>query len=177
MSILLFNWFGYKLALNYLQSRADHQLQTRIDLNEYDESQLLELRVALNMPYQATSTAFERHYGEIEISGKHYTYVKRKIEAGFLVLKCIANTAKDKIELTDKAVFEASNNLDQQNNTPLPQAKLFKNFSPDFDNDKYSFQLRTQILPVIHHCIPESSLTQAGFTIICEQPPDLTFLT
>ena len=178
MSILLFNWAGYRLALDYLQSEADHQLQTRIDLNDYDESQLVEIRVALNMPYQATSTEFERHYGEIELSGKHYTYVKRKIDAGFLVLQCIPNTAKDKIEYTGKAVFEANNNLDQQNSTtPSPQAKVFKNFAPEFDNDKYNFQLRTQIIPVIHYSIAESSLIQTGFKTICEQPPDLTFIS
>ena len=174
MIILLFNWFGYRMVLNYFQQQADHRLEARIDFHDYDESQLIELRVALNMPYQVPWTEFERHYGEITIEGKHYTYVKRKIEDGFLVLKCIANTQKDKLEY-NKAVVDVNNNNDQQNGTPY--IKVIKSISTDFDNDQYNIQLRSQAVSGVQHIVPASPFIPPGVTTICEQPPDLTSLS
>ena len=95
--ILLFNLCGYRILINFLQQKADTKLETRIDNSEYDESQLIEIRVLMNMPYQQRYTAFERHYGEIEIDGKSYTYVKRKIEGDVLILKCIVNQSKEEL--------------------------------------------------------------------------------
>lgn len=171
MGILLFNWVGYRLLLNHLQQKADHQLETRIDRHHYDETQLVELRVALNMPYQTAWTEFERHYGEIEIDGKHYTYVKRKIENGYLVLKCIANPEKDRLE----TILEDSNSSQENSTSPSPLVKLTKSLSTDFDNDRYCVQLKTTIVQDHKYMIPAATFTQSGFTTICEQPPDQVF--
>ena len=75
--LLVFNWYGYRFVTGYFQKKADSQLEAKIDVNDYDESQLIEIRVALDMPYQNSSSEFERHYGEIEINGKIYAYVKQ----------------------------------------------------------------------------------------------------
>src|SRR5439155_4988660 len=50
--LLLFNWYGYRFVTNYLQKKADSQLEARLDVNDYDESQLIEIRIELNIPYQ-----------------------------------------------------------------------------------------------------------------------------
>jgi len=140
--LLMFNWYGYRFVTNYLQQKADRQLEARIDLNNYDESQLIEIRVALDMPYQNDQSNFERHYGEININGKIYTYVKRKVENGYLVLKCISNTAKQDIRTADNILFNANNGLDQEhsgskNNSPLNS--VAKNILSDYDD--YSFHI------------------------------------
>ena len=176
--LLLFNWYGYRFVTNYLQKKADHQLEAKLDVNDYDESQLIEIKVPLNMPYQSNWSEFERHYGEIEISGKIYTYVKRKIEDGNLILKCIPNTAKQTIKDADNILFTANNGLDQEhngrNNSPLPT--IFKTIFSDFDNCFVNYNF--SILENLH----KQSL-QAGASFfksislpVSEQPPDL-FLT
>ena len=117
--MFFFNWFGYRLLTDYLQHRADQRLEARFDLNDYDESQLLEMRVALNMPYQAQSSDFERIDGEIEIDGIQYKYVKRKIEMGELVLLCLPNHSKMQLKAAKNNFFQLVNDLQNpsQNNS------------------------------------------------------------
>ena len=117
-----------------MQDVADQQLESRIDNLDYDESQLVEIKVNMNLPYQERFTDFERHYGEIEIDGKSYTYVKRKITGDVVIFKCIAN--KSKQELTNikndfaraNSAVEADHNGKQQQ-----QSSLAKNFWSEYD--------------------------------------------
>ena len=174
--LLLFNWYGYRFVTYYLQKKADVALENKIDLDDYNESQLVEIRVALNMPYQNSFSDFERQYGEIELNGKSYTYVKRKIEDGYLVLKCIPNTAKQDIKTANNILFNANNGLDQEHpgsksNSPLNNVnKIFS------DYDDYSFAITLNDLSASH----KQSLFM-GFSFlksitlpVSEQPPEIS---
>jgi hypothetical protein len=143
LCLLVFNWIGYKFLINYLQQNADQRLESRIDRNDFDESQLVEIRVALNMPYQNTWTDFERHYGQIEVDGKYYNYVKRKIEDGWLILKCLPNEQKQSIRNNGDNLYKISNGIDQdQNNkSSSPINKLVKVFSTDYENQFSTFSV------------------------------------
>jgi hypothetical protein len=172
--LLLFNWYGYRFVTAYLQKKADHQLETRLDLNDYKESQLTEIRVALNMPYQNNWSGFERHYGEIEINGKIYTYVKRKVEDGYLILKCIPNTAKQDIKNADNILFNVNNGLDQEHNNKSnsPLNNIVKTFFGDYDDHHFSFTLKA-----LDDISKNSSHTGVSFfnsiTLpVSEQPPE-----
>lgn len=136
--ILAFNLCGYRLAISLLQTKADARLEARIDNSEYDESQLIEMRVSLNMAYQTRYTEFERHYGEITINGKAYTYVKRKIEGDVLVLKCIANESRQQLKNTADNLVKSNTGQDQENNNGKKQSSSIKSFSTDYD-DKNQF--------------------------------------
>ncbi|MEP7376718.1 MAG: hypothetical protein ABI675_25195 [Chitinophagaceae bacterium] len=143
IALLFFNWYGYRILTNILADGADQQLELRLDNNQYDESQLIEVRIALNVPYQNDQTEFERHYGEMEVAGKYYTYVKRKIENGYLVLKCIPNDSKEKIKAAGNNFFKLANGLDQdhpdkkQNNN----SNLAKNFWSEYDGRETDFTI------------------------------------
>jgi hypothetical protein len=142
--LLLFNWYGYRFVTNYLQKKADSQLEARLDVNDYAESELIEIRVALNMPYQNNSSSFERHYGEINLDGKIYSYVKRKVEDGYLILKCIPNDLKQQIEKADNILFTINNGLDQEHNgkSNSPLNNVSKSFLTDFDDDFLHYNLK-----------------------------------
>lgn len=141
--ILFFNWYGYRIVINILAKGADKQLEVQLDNNNYNEADLIEVRVALNMPYQNEQSDFERHYGEMEVDGKYYTYVKRKVENGFLVLKCIPNSSKQKIKAVSNDFFKMTNGLDQdqsgkkQNNS----TNLAKNFWSEYDGQEADFTI------------------------------------
>ncbi len=135
--ILAFNLCGYRFIISFLQTKADAKLEARIDNSDYDESQLIEMRVTLNLPYQTRYTDFERHYGEINIDGKAYTYVKRKMEGDVLVLKCIANESKQQLRNTADNLAKSNSGQDQENNGKK-QSSSIKAFSGDFD-DKNQF--------------------------------------
>lgn len=133
ISILLFNLGGYRIVIAAVQTTADQQLESRIDNSEYDESQLMEIRVALNMPYQERYTEFERHYGEINVDGKVYTYVKKKIEGDVLVLKCIINQTRQELKQLNSE--QAKNNSSQEHTPGGKQTVSFaKVFSGDYDD-------------------------------------------
>ena len=172
--LLLFNWYGYRFVTNYLQKKADSQLEARLDVNDYDESQLIELRVELNIPYQYSWSNFERHSGEIELNGKIYAYVKRKIEDGYLVLKCIPNDVKQEIEKADNILFTVNNGLDQEhngkNNSPLNS--IFKSFFSDYDSDFSNYYLNA-LQDISNKSLPAvSSLFNSIYLPVSEQPPE-----
>ena len=127
LAIFLFNWVGYRLLSDYLQHRADAALESRLDQDNYDESQLVEMRIPLNMPYLNNQSEFERFDGEAEVNGVLYKYVKRKIDNGQLVILCLPNQAKTKLLSARDDFFKLVNDLQQtsQNkksgNTVAPQ--------------------------------------------------------
>jgi len=133
--LLFFNWYGYRFVISLMQKHADQKLETRIDNNDYDESQLTEVRVALNMPYQERYTDFERHYGELNIDGKIYTYVKRKVEGNVLILKCISNQSKQKLGAIKNELAKAnSGNETDQPGKQQQNSSLAKNFWSKYDS-------------------------------------------
>ena len=143
IALLFFNWYGYRILTNILADGADQQLELRLDNNQYDESQLVEVRIALNVPYQNDQTEFERHYGEMEVAGKYYTYVKRKVENGYLVLKCIPNNSKEKIKAAGNDFFKLANGLDQDqpDKKQSNNSNLAKNFWSEYDGRESDFTI------------------------------------
>ena len=125
--IFLFNWFGYRLLSDYLQHRADTRLEAQLDQQQYNEASLIEIRVPLNMPYQSISSNFERYDGEIEFNGIHYKYVKRKVENGQLVLLCLPNETKMRLQSARNEFFQLVNDLQRssqsKNSTPAAEIK------------------------------------------------------
>ncbi len=136
--VLLFQLGGYRFVISTLQAKADSKLELAIDNKEYNEADLMEIRVTLNMPYQARYTDFERHYGEITIDGIFYTYVERKIEGDVLVLKCIANESKQQLKQTANDLVQSNSAQDQNNNAKKNTTSFAKIFSGDFE-DKNQF--------------------------------------
>ena len=129
------------MIISILQNKADASLEASIDNKSYDESQLVEMRVELNMPYQDRHTEFERHYGEITIDGKAYMYVKRKVEGNVLVLKCIANQSKQDLKEKSDAITKANSGQDQQDNNKKQSSSFLKIFGGDYDDKNLSYDL------------------------------------
>lgn len=92
--ILLFNMIGYRAWFYYAEKKADAAMEARLDKDQYDENELVSLSIPLYNPYQLEQKTFERVNGEININGKTYKYVKRKVSDGNLILLCIADNHK-----------------------------------------------------------------------------------
>ncbi len=173
--VLLFNLCGYRLAIALLQNDADRNLETRLDNSDYDESQLVEIRVALNMPYQERFTEFERHYGEIEIDGKSYTYVKRKIEGDVAIFKCIANESKQQLKTITNDLALANSAIDiNHSNQPQKQHSSFaKSFWSEYDEQE-RFQALIPPADAASFYTPYSFNIPTTITDTPHQPPDIT---
>lgn len=89
----------------------DTKLEVKLDNQEYEEEELMTIKVPLNNPYQLTQSDFERVDGEINIDGKLFKYVKRRVVDGELILLCIPNHRKMQLEENKKDYFQDTNAL------------------------------------------------------------------
>lgn len=144
MCVFLFNWFGYRLLTDYWQQQADSKLEARLDLNDYDEQSLVEMRVPLNMPYQLSSSEFERIDGEIEIDGIHYKYVKRKIENNQLVLMCLPNQTKAQLEAAKDDFYKLVNDLQNPSQTKNPDGHTSKSPVTEYWHQQNNWSIQQQ---------------------------------
>jgi hypothetical protein len=101
--IFLFNVGGYYLVLWGLKSKANQELNSRIERNDYSKEETIELRIAMSLPYPLQARGFERVKGKFEHNGEFYELVKQKIENDTIVIVCIKNReAKQVVEaITD----------------------------------------------------------------------------
>ena len=173
IALLFFNWYGYRIITGYIQKQADQQLAVQLDNHHYDESQLIELKVELQVPYQTQDADFERHYGEIEIDGKSYTYVKRKMENGFLILKCIPNHQRDKLKTanTDFLKMVVGVNHEKNNGKQNTPSLSLKNFWSEYSNQFCTWNIQLiNANTTLYDLTPASALSTITFPP-AHQPP------
>ena len=130
--ILLFNWIGYRFFSDFLQHRANVQLEAKLDKNDYKDEELIEIKVPINLPYQLNWKSFERFDGEVDVDGIHYKYVKRKIYNDSLVLLCLPNEAKQNLEKAKENYFKGVNDIDQSSQKKSDNTLTFKNILSEF---------------------------------------------
>ena len=178
MGILFFNWYGYQLVSSFLQDRANRGLEARLDQNNYDESQLISVRIPLTtLSYYNSSTTFERIDGQVEIAGIQYKYVKRRIFKDSLELLCIPNQAAMGLQTAKNNFFQQINDL-QQHNSQGKNANSHPGASKSFSSTDYyktddlfiMGQLFATELPVTCQQAPVIS---SSYVLTAEQPPDL----
>lgn len=176
LGLLLFNWCGYRWVINIVQQQADSKLEAQLDRDEYDEAQLIEIKVPVNMPYQTDWAGFERYDGEIEVNGIHYKYVKRKVQDGQLVLKCIPNHTRQRLESAKEDLFKISNDLQQDNaakKTGVPHSNLVKSNLGDYENTQpIGFAARYELLPQQLYSLYQPNLVTFLSYVTPEQPPE-----
>ncbi len=93
--VLLFNMIGYRAWFYFAEGKADAAMEARIDNDQYDENELVALTIPLYNPYQLEQKSFERVNGEININGKIFKYVKRRVSDGNLILLCIPDNHRN----------------------------------------------------------------------------------
>ena len=173
MIILLFNWVGYRFFSDFLQHRADAQLEARIENNDYRDDQLIEIRIPLNLPYQANWQSFERFDGEIDVRGVHYKYVKRKIYNDSLILLCLPNKAKQNIEKAKSDYFKIVNDIEGRSEKKSEQNNLgFKNIFSEFFINHAPRLIANYDLLHTRYFIEESHLLPKNKKKTPDRPPE-----
>lgn len=142
LGILLFNWGGYRLLTNYFERRADIQMQADLDQNNYNQSDLISIKVSASLPYINSSEKFERVDGNIDINGVNYTYVKRRFYNDSLELLCIKNTARASVTNARDEFARLANDFVSNNSSKKAtshQTHSAKFSVQDFTDDHYFF--------------------------------------
>ncbi len=164
---------------DYLQQKSNEKLEALFDRNVYNESELVQLKIAVNVPYQGTRSTFERCDGEIEINGIVYKFVKRKIVNDTLYLMCISNSQKTNLETSKNNFYKLTNDFQQndQSNKSDHSKSATKNLQPVFNESSFAVNLNAPIIFCKLQRLPlksETLVTASGFTP--EQPPDLKII-
>ena len=146
---MLFNMVGYRFVFTMLDNVAAQNQDAIIDAGNYNEANLIEVRVPLNMPYQERVTEFERHYGEMIVDGVVYTYVKMKVEHHELILKCIPDVNRQQIKNSENNLTKANSSQGMENNGKKHNNSFSKNTISDYDNKDQTYILQANKLIVL----------------------------
>ena len=176
IAIFLFNLFGYRLLFNYAQQQSDIRLEASLDKDEFDEAELVSIKVPLSLPYLNNQQNFERVDGEITVKGKIYKYVKRKIVDGNLILLCLPDNNKMRIESAKEEFFKYANDLVQNNHSKKSKDSkgAFKNLTGEYDNSPVQFTPPYSVPNIIIYRVSDRlNYLPSSPHSSPEQPPEL----
>jgi len=87
--VFLFNVGGYYIVFWGISFGLDQRLNSRLDANQYDEDETVELKIPMTLPYPIKSNGFERVDGKFEHNGEFFKLVKHKLQNDTLYVVCI----------------------------------------------------------------------------------------
>ncbi len=175
LGILLFNWVGFRFLSSYLEQKANQQLESSLDDNNFDESQLVSIKVPSgHISSYANYSRFERVDGQIEIQGVPYKYVKIRHFNDSLELLCIPNRQVTQLRNAKDDFFKLVNDLQHtgQSKKSDNHSGSSKNFSVDYYtlHDGFSLGPISIALVPVHGRYLESH--SASYFPTAEQPPE-----
>jgi hypothetical protein len=174
LSVLLFNWVGYRLLTAYWEDRAAVRFDATLDKDQYDPTQLVLLRVSADvLPYSNISAKFERSDGYIEIGAVRYRTVKRRLYNDSIEFICAPDGAANQLNLAQDNFFRLVNDLQKSGHSKFPGPsgktgpvnKIVWCNSSRFP-DLYYFAARPDLFPVFKVTSPSP-----GHPRIALQPP------
>ena len=173
LGIFLFNWFGYRLLSSFLEQNANAALITSLDNNQYNEEDLISIKVPSNLPYYTNSEHFTRRDGEIELNGIKYNFVKSRVYKDSIEYRCIPNTARMKLGKAKDKFYKLVNDLQHPSqNKESGSSAGIKNLLSEYYQQTNTWSLSAFSIvksitpPFYYFCLPKLSILPA------ELPPD-----
>lgn len=175
LALFLFNLFGYRAWFYFAQHQSEVRLESALDKDNYDDANLITIKIPLSLPYFTNWKEFERVDGEVTLDGKIYRYVKRKVQDDQLILLCLPDNDKMHLESAKNDFFKYVNDL-QQNASSKKSSNTnginFKNVLSDYDKENHAtsaFVLSTSNI----YLSPQDNNFLSSITIASpEQPPE-----
>ena len=97
MLVVLFNLGGYSLFFQYMISRSDNMIINQINNNRYHNSDLVEVKIPVNLPTLQDWTEFETVSGQVQFKNNKYNYAQIKMTRDTLYLLVIPNYERTKL--------------------------------------------------------------------------------
>ena len=128
---MLLNLIGYRWIFTAFENKATAKLEQKISSGDFNETQLVEIQIPLNMPYYSDK-GFENVYGETDWNGNHYRYVKRKVSGNILYLLCLPNAEKNSIVKAKDEFTKAVNDVPANKQGTQQKNNLIKLLTTEF---------------------------------------------
>jgi hypothetical protein len=114
-----------------LHHRSDRLLAEKIETNQYNHEETIELKIPVTLPYPIQETGFERADGKFEHQGNFYKLVKQKLENDTVFIVCIRDVGAKQFVNTLKDYVHKTNDLPANSKN---SNSLFGKFLKDFEN-------------------------------------------
>lgn len=177
LALFLFNFAGYRLLFDYAQQLSDSRLQAALDKNQYDERDLVTIKVPLSLPYQTSWKEVERVDGEVNLDGKIYKYVKRLYSEGEMIYWCLPNEQKMQLQTARDEFFKYANDLMQNSSSKKSDHSnnsFSKNTLSDYDDHQISYQTFSFNNSSRHEVAFDISSLSNGVCSTPAQPPEVS---
>ena len=155
-----------------IEHRADQQLVSKIDRLDFNEDQLVTIKVPLNLPYQQNWSEFERYDGNVTVGGVQYKYVMRKVYNDSLILKCIPNESKKRIDNAAHRYYQLVNDLGHKGTQPeKSKGSFFKNLVTEFWDSVNTYAIESRSTLRIIPTVRNHPRTAPGHVLGSDRPP------
>jgi len=128
LAAILFNSGGYDLFFQYMMYRSDVKVFDKINNNHYRHSDLVEVKIPVDMPTQQDWDGYQAISGQVEVKGARYDYAEIKITRDTLYLRVVPNPELTKLTKANVLYGKLINDLPTSNtkhsNNPLTKKSL-----------------------------------------------------
>jgi hypothetical protein len=161
------------VLFDYFISQTNEHTVQKLDNGNFNESELIEISIPLNLPYYTSWNEYERYDGEIELNKVHYNFVKRKVVNDTLFLLCLPNQIKTEL-------YKAKNEFaaKESGNTSSSQKKGYESFGKknietenNYQDFQYNVSAITSDTPTEN---PFASRLISCFISFPAKPPEIT---
>lgn len=173
LALFLFNSIGYRVVFFFAQKQNDVEVRASLDRSEYSEDDLVTIKVPISLPYQTNWKDFERIDGEINLDGKIYKYVKRKVEDGQLVLMCLPDEHKMRLQTARDDFFKLASDFNSNNSSKKSGSTIsFSYVLSDFEKQQDQWTTARINFKTIYEIPADVSATITLSHSSPEQPPE-----
>jgi hypothetical protein len=163
---------GYSLLFKYLMYRSDQQLTIKADHNQFNQSDVMLVKIPMHLPYYSNSVNYERCDGEVEVNGVHYNYIQRKIDNDTVYLVCQLNQTKTRLYKEKNAYTKLLNDIPSGKKS-TQSASVKKSFASEYDSGTAQYSVISKSVSPQQKRSTETSFLADGHEMKTYPPPDL----
>ena len=151
----------------YMSEASSAVIQQKAEAAQYNDNELVSVKTKLNLPYYTSTNEFERVEGSINIDGKDYEYVKRRVHNDTLEVLCLPNNAKTGLKAIGNDFAKASTDQSQEKkNSSVLKISLPDFFCAEQTNLSVASSLVTKTI-----CATNTSFSFCDYSLQQERPP------
>jgi hypothetical protein len=167
--VLVFNFYGYRLLISYLQTNQTNYIERKVDKRQYRDDELISIKTRLHLPYYSSSVEFERAYGSINVNGVDYEYVKKRVYDDTLELLCLPNHGKSNLQHISNELTKVA--AEGQASVPSGKTMVLKISLPDYCDQFQTNPTAFSFTTGRKYCQSTHDSVLAGYQILHGKPP------
>lgn len=111
--VLAFNWLGFDLVVAIMNHTITATTQQNINAGKYDRNSLIEIKVAVDLPYTTDWSEFQEANGSFVLNGVAYNFVEQKFEKGYMIYHCLPNEKGTALTQAEKQFFADAHDIEK----------------------------------------------------------------